>query len=119
MSKGFGVGKLFGCRNIHHPVEVVTQKVKLPVLVVYVVPGKLVGITIVFFGQVLTKIILYSYMNRAFFLYLSAWKRVFGQVLTKYTLFSGQVLTKLCYLGVVDFRKFLFRKIWRIRFFFL
>ena len=79
MSKGFGVGKLFGCRNIHHPVEVVTQKVKLPVLVVYVVPGKLVGITIVFFGQ---------------------------------------VLTKLCYLGVVDFRKFLFRKIWRIRFFF-
>ena len=91
MSKGFGVGKLFGCRNIHHPVEVVTQKVKLLVLVVYVVPGKLVGITIVFFGQ----------------------------VLTKYTLFSGQVLTKLCYLGVVDFRKFLFRKIWRIRFFFL
>ena len=41
MSKGFGVGKLFGCRNIHHPVEVVTQKVKLPVLVVYVVSGNL------------------------------------------------------------------------------
>ena len=37
MSKGFGVGKLFGRRNIHHLVEVVTQKVKLPVLVVYVV----------------------------------------------------------------------------------
>ena len=37
MSKGFGVWKLFGCRNIHHPVEVVTQKIKLPVLVVYVV----------------------------------------------------------------------------------
>ena len=79
MSKGFGVGKLFGCRNIHHPVEVVTQKVKLPVLVVYVVPGKLVGLTIV----------------------------------------SGQVLTKLCYLGVVDFRKFLFRKIRRFLFLFL
>ena len=41
MSKGFGVGKLFGCRNIPHPVEVVTQKVKLPVLVVYVVSGNL------------------------------------------------------------------------------
>ena len=79
MSKGFGVGKLFGCRNIHHPIEVVTQKVMLPVLVVYVVPGKLVGITIV----------------------------------------SGQVLTKLCYLGVVDFRKFLFRKIRRFLFLFL
>ena len=37
MSKGFGVGKLFGCRNIHHLVEVVTQKVKLLVLVVYVI----------------------------------------------------------------------------------
>jgi len=103
----------------HHPVEVITQKVKLPVLVVYVVPGKLVGITIVFFGQVLTKIILYPYMNRAFFLYLSAWKRVFGQVLTKYTLFSGQVLTKLRYLCFVNFRTFLFRKIRRFLFLFL
>ena len=51
MSKGFGVGKLFGCRNIHHPVEVVTQKVKLPVLVVYVVSG-IVGRTIIS-GQIL------------------------------------------------------------------
>ena len=69
MSKGFGVGKLFGCRNIHHPVEVVTQKVKLPVLVVYVVPGKLVGITIVFFGQVLTKLRYLCFVNFRTFLF--------------------------------------------------
>ena len=50
MSKGFGVGTLFGCRNIHHPVEVVTQKVKLPVLVVYVVSG-IVGRTIIFWSN--------------------------------------------------------------------
>ena len=45
----------------HHPVEVITQKVKLPVLVVYVVPGKLVGITIVFFGSSLDQITLFMF----------------------------------------------------------
>ena len=54
-------GFFIGCMLYHHPVEVITQKVKLPVLVVYVVPGKLVGITIVFLGSSLDQITLFMF----------------------------------------------------------
>ena len=43
------------------------------------------------FGQVLTKRLLFLCVNRRFFLHSSAWKRIFGQDLTKYALFSSQV----------------------------
>ena len=62
-------GFFIGCMLYHHPVEVITQKVKLPVLVVYVVPEKLVGITIVFSGQVLNKLRYLCFVNFRTFLF--------------------------------------------------